>query len=310
MARKVRVEYEGAIYHLINRGDRREEIFRDDQDRRRFLETLAEVCQKTDWEVHAYCLMGNHFHLVVETPRPNLCAGMHWLLGTYTTRFNCRHRVTGHVFSGRYKSLLVDGASHGYLKTVCDYVHLNPVRGRLLRPEQLLREYRWSSYPQYLQTPRQRPDWLRVDRLFGEWGIQGESLAGRRRFEAAMEERKAQETQTEDTVWKELRRGWCWGGSGFREELLALIEQECSEHHYGQEILESAERQAERVMADMMKAIRWTEKELRAHRKCDRRKVKIAASLRARTTVGWKWIAEKLRMGHWRSAANAVRARR
>src|SRR5689334_21229963 len=104
MARKVRVEYEGAIYHLINRGDRREEIFRDDQDRERFLESLAEACQKTDWEVHAYCLMGNHFHLVVETPRANLCAGMHWLLGTYTTRFNRRHRLVGHLFSGRYKS--------------------------------------------------------------------------------------------------------------------------------------------------------------------------------------------------------------
>lgn len=309
MARKVRVEYEGAIYHLINRGDRREEIFRDAPDRQRFLETLAETCQKTGWEVHAHCLMGNHFHLVVETPRANLCAGMHWLLGTYTTRFNRRHGLTGHLFSGRYKALLVDGSGHGYLKTVCDYVHLNPVRARLLQPDQLLRAYRWSSYPQYLQGPRQRPKWLRVDRLLGEWGIERDSVAGRKRFEAAMEERKAQEMEAEDTLWKELRRGWCWGEAAFREELLALIKEERSEHHYGEEILESAQREAERLVADMMKAIRWTEQELREHRKCDRQKVKIAALLRARTTVGWKWIAEKLRMGHWRSAANAVRAR-
>ena len=310
MARKVRVEYEGAIYHLINRGDRREEIFRDDQDRERFLESLAEACQKTDWEVHAYCLMGNHFHLVVETPRANLCAGMHWLLGTYTTRFNRRHRLAGHLFSGRYKSLVVDGSGSGYLKTVCDYVHLNPVRARLLQPEQRLKEYRWSSYPHYLKSRRRRPEWMRVDRLLGEWGIQVDSLAGRRRFEAGMEEKRAQEQEAEDTVWKQLRRGWCWGTAEFREELLSLIEQERSEYHYGEEIIESAEREAERLMAEMMNAIGWTEKDLNEHRKSDRRKVKIAESLRGRTTVGWKWIAEKLGMGHWRSAANAVRRQR
>jgi REP element-mobilizing transposase RayT len=110
----------------MNRGDRREEIFRDDQDRRRFLETLAEACGKTGWQVHAYCLMPNHFHLVVETPEANLVAGMKWFLGTYTSRFNRRHKLFGHLFSGRYKALVVDNTSPGYLKRVCDYVHLNP----------------------------------------------------------------------------------------------------------------------------------------------------------------------------------------
>ena len=104
MARKLRVEYEGAIYHVMNRGDRREPIFKDDQDRLRFLETLGQTCRKTDWQVHAWCLMGNHFHLVVETPRGNLVAGMKWLLGTYTGRFNRRHKLFGHLFSGRYKA--------------------------------------------------------------------------------------------------------------------------------------------------------------------------------------------------------------
>ena len=128
MARKLRVEYPGAIYHLMNRGDRREPIFQDDPDRRRFLETLTKACTKTEWQVHAYGLMGNHFHLVVETPRSNLVAGMKWLLGTYTSRFNRRHKLFGHLFSGRYKSLIVDGTGTGSLHTVCDYVHLNPVR--------------------------------------------------------------------------------------------------------------------------------------------------------------------------------------
>src|SRR6266545_1663408 len=120
MPRKLRVEYEGAIYHLMNRGDRREAIFLDEQDRQLFLETLGEACQKTDWQVHACCLMNNHFHLVVETPRANLVAGMRWFLGTYTARFNRRHKLFGHLFSGRYKSLIVDGSGTGYLKSVCD----------------------------------------------------------------------------------------------------------------------------------------------------------------------------------------------
>jgi len=113
MARKLRVEYEGAIYHVMNRGDRREAIFKDDQDREQFLATLGEGCGKTDWQVHAFCLMPNHFHLVLETPRANLVTGMKWFLGTYTGRFNRRHKLFGHLFSGRYKALIVDGSGTG-----------------------------------------------------------------------------------------------------------------------------------------------------------------------------------------------------
>jgi putative transposase len=92
MARQLRIQYEGAIYHLMSRGDRREAIFHDDLDRKSFLQALGAVCEKTGWQVHAYCLMSNHFHLVIETPRSNLSAGMQWLLGSYTERFNRRRR--------------------------------------------------------------------------------------------------------------------------------------------------------------------------------------------------------------------------
>src|SRR6266852_5938423 len=106
MPRKLRVQYPGAIYHLMNRGDRRQNIFADDQDRHRFLKTLGEACEKTGWQVHAYCLMSNHFHLVLETPQPNLALGMKWLLGTYTQRFNRRDRHWGHPFGVRYNAQL------------------------------------------------------------------------------------------------------------------------------------------------------------------------------------------------------------
>ncbi|MCI0538045.1 MAG: transposase, partial [Verrucomicrobiales bacterium] len=205
MARKLRVEYPGAIYHVLNRGDRRETIFHDEADRQRFLDTLGEACLKTGWQVHAYCLMSNHFHLVVETPRANLVAGMKWFLGVYTARFNRRHKLFGHLFSGRYKSLIVDGSGTGYLKTVCDYVHLNPVRARLIKEDQRLESYRWSSYGLYLEPPSRRPEWLRTERLLGEWGVTVDSAAGRRVFAAQMESRRAGE---HDEEFKPLRRGW------------------------------------------------------------------------------------------------------
>lgn len=107
MARKARVEFAGALYHALDRGDRQEAIFRDAVDQTRFLATLGEACARTGWRVHAFVLMTNHYHFMVETPQPNLVAGMRWFQTTYTVRFNRRHRLSGHLFQGRYKSVVV-----------------------------------------------------------------------------------------------------------------------------------------------------------------------------------------------------------
>ncbi|MCZ7641115.1 MAG: transposase [Verrucomicrobia bacterium] len=231
----------------MNRGDRREPIFRDDLDRERFVQTLEEACDKAAWQVHAYVLMPNHFHLVLETPQPNLVAGMKWLLGTYTNRFNRRHRVCGHLFAGRYKSLIVDGSASGYLKTVCDYVHLNPSRAKLLTPDQPLKHYRWSSWPTYLGSPSRRPGWLRVDRLLGEYRIPKDSTAGRQQLERALETRREAE---KDGEFRAVRRGWCLGEPTFRQELLAQVSERLGAEHYGQERAESELAKAERIIAE------------------------------------------------------------
>jgi putative transposase len=294
MARKLRVEYPGAIYHVMNRGDRREEIFEDDKDRERFLETLGEVCARTGWQVHALCLMGNHFHLVVETPQGNLVAGMKWFLGTYTARFNRRHKLFGHLFSGRYKALLVDGSGNGYLKTVCDYVHLNPARAKLLKPEQALRGYRWSSWPEYLKAPSKRWVWLRVERVLGEYRIPKDSAAGRRELERAVEARRAAETGAD---YKAIRRGWCYGTNEFRQELLDQMAERLGAEHYGTERLETAETKAERIIAAELKRRKWREEDLAGRAKGDLGKVKIAARVRVETVVTVAWIAERLQMG-------------
>jgi hypothetical protein len=150
--------------------------------------------------------MSNHFHLVLETPRANLAAGMKWFLGTYTQRFNRRHHLSGHLFQGRYKAQVIDGESRGYLRAACDYVHLNPERANLIKRGAALRSWRWSSYAQYLGTKRQRPVWLRTDRLLGEHGIEKEDARGQREFARRMEGRRRLEVPEE--VLGALRRGW------------------------------------------------------------------------------------------------------
>ena len=304
MPRQLRLEYAGAIYHLINRGDRREPVFRDDQDCQRFLETLGEACEKTGWQVHAYCLMGNHFHLVVETPQANLVAGMKWLLGTYTMRFNRRHGVSGHLFAGRYKSLLVDGSGHGYLRTVCDYVHLNPSRAKLLAPEQSLRAYAWSSFGLYLTLPEQRPVWLRADRVFGEAGIVSDNAAGRREFEGQIEARRAAESSDD---WRLLRRGWCYGKSDFRDDLVKQV-RGIPGASAPELMREAAEDKAESILRTELARRRWQESNLAARRKGDPEKIQIARRLRRETTVTLKWIAARLQMGSWTYLANLISA--
>ena len=294
MARKIRVEYEGAIYHVMNRGDRREAIFLDDTDRQSFLGALGEACAKTGWQVHALCLMGNHFHLIVETPQPNLVAGMKWLLGTYTGRFNRRHKLFGHLFSGRYKALIMDGSGNGYLKTVCDYVHLNPARARRLTPEQPLSEYCWSSWPEYLKRPAKRWPWLRVDRLLGEYRIPQDSAAGRRQLAAQMELRRAAEGEADH---RHIRRGWCLGNEAFKKELLAQMAERVGPEHYGEERRASAAEKAEQIIVAGLKAARWTEADLECQRKGHPVKVRLARQLRAQTTLTVGQIAERLHMG-------------
>jgi len=294
MARKLRVEYPGAVYHVINRGDRREPIFKSDEDRRLFLSCLDQCCTKTGWRVHAYVLMPNHFHLVLETPQPNLAVGMKWFLGTYTNRFNRRHKLFGHLFSGRYKSLIIDGSGNGYLKTVCDYVHLNPARAKLVGPRTALSRFAWSSWPEYLKAPSKRPKWLRVDRLLGEHGIPTDSLAGRRNLEERVEARRAAE---DDEDYKPIRRGWCLGEAAFKEELLSQMNERMGAEHFGEERDERDGIKAERIIAEELKKRRWKEPELEKRLKGDSEKVKIAQRLRAETVRPVEWIARRLHLG-------------
>ena len=257
----LRVEYPRAIYHVMSRGNRGRDIFLDDVDGQDFIKTLAEACKKTGWHVYAYCLMRNHYHVVLEKPGANLVAEITWLQSIYTNRLNHRIKRCGNVFSGRYKAQMVKGSSRGYLRTACDYVHLNPVRTGLLRGGKCLRDYPWSSLMWYAAAPSHRPSWMRVDRLLGEHGFGGDSTHARQAFQRLTENRRLKET--DEAALKPMRRGWYVGGEKFRQRLLKQMMGKIGKPHSGALRRNSAEAKGRVIMAEELKQIGWRKNELR-----------------------------------------------
>ena len=166
MSRPLRIEFAGALYHITSRGDGREVIFLGDEDRGLFLDVLAEVVGVFNWAVHAYCLMDNHYHLLVETPDGNLSKGMRQLNGVYTQRFNRQHERVGHVFQVRYKAQLVE--KQAYLLELARYIVLNPVRAKLVRHPN---EWPWSSYRATVGLCA-APNWLTANWILGNFSTQ------------------------------------------------------------------------------------------------------------------------------------------
>jgi len=305
VARKLRIEYPGAVYHVISRGNRQESIYRDDRDREVFLKTLGEACKKTGWRVHSFVLMGNHFHLLLETPEANLSDGMKWLQGTYTQRFNSRHRVWGHLFQGRYKALNVadDGQ---YFQAVSTYIHLNPIRAKLVKCEAgALKKFRWSSYPEYLKLPRKRPAWLETRRVLGGLGIGQDNVLARRGIESWTDSRvvecSAEPPAEMAAIWRNIRRGWYLGDSSFKETLLDCLEGRGRikrDSNDGDAVRAHDERAAESLLASAWKLLGIDPAKLAGMPKGAPAKVVLAWWLRKQTTVSRQWIAERLNMGH------------
>ena len=208
MARPIRIEFAGAFYHVTSRGDRREAIYEDDTDRFRFLEVLGYVVERFNWRCHAYCLMTNHYHLVVETVDGNLSNGMRQLNGVFTQWSNRRHHRTGHLFQGRYKAILVD--SEAYLLALARYVVLNPVRANMVtHPAQ----WPWSSYQQTVGQA-QTPAWLCVDSTLHQF-------ASRRKAAIRHYEEFVLAGIGLEPIWKNLSRQVFLGGESFVQRVMA-----------------------------------------------------------------------------------------
>jgi len=212
MARPLRIEFADALYHVMSRGNDRRAIVRDDADGQRRCEWLARTVEVYDWRLHAFCLMRNHEHLFVETPEPNLSAGMQHLNGSYTSYFNRRHRRVGHLFQGRFKAQLID--NEGYYWAISRYIHLNPVRARLVeRPE----EWAWSSYRGYHRASIQLP-WVTYNRVLREFGRNAdEARRAYRRFVAEGIETKL------EAPWASAVEGLIVGGDSFVKKVRGML---------------------------------------------------------------------------------------
>ncbi|PMJ90631.1 transposase [Vibrio sp. 10N.261.55.A7] len=166
MSRPLRIEYAGALYHVTSRGNARQPIYLDEADFALFLDVLADTCRRFNWVIHSYCLMTNHYHLLVETPDGNLSKGMRQLNGVYTQKFNRKHNRVGHLYQGRYKAILVD--KDAYLLEVGRYILLNPVRAHMVDTPD---EYPWSSWDCIIGK-KEAPDWLAVNQTLLQFGKQ------------------------------------------------------------------------------------------------------------------------------------------
>lgn len=211
MARPLRLEFSGALYHITARGDGQEDIYRSDEDRASWLEVFEEVSRRFNWVCHAYCLMSNHYHLLVETPEANLSAGMRQLNGVYTQRFNREHKRVGHVFQGRYKAILVDKES--YLLELARYIVLNPVRARMVRSA---KDWRWSSYRQTAGLSNAE-SWLSTDWLLSGFSSRlGKAQLSYREF--------VSEGKGLPSPWENLRNQVFLGDEAFVKHMQEKVE--------------------------------------------------------------------------------------
>jgi len=212
MARPLRIEFPGAIYHVTSRGNAKQTIFIDDEDKERFFDMLSMVVERFNWRCHAYCLMENHYHLLIETLHANLSKGMRQLNGVYTQGFNQRYRRIGHLFQGRYKAILVEKDNH--LLSLCRYVVLNPMRvGLVKRPEQ----WRWSSYKATIGLAK-RPAFLTVDWILSQFD-------GRKRVSMEKYRRFVMEGVDKESPWETLRGQIFWGTDEFIQQLRGLLDE-------------------------------------------------------------------------------------
>jgi REP element-mobilizing transposase RayT len=279
---------------VINRGNYRTDIFQTVGAKKAFESCLFEACAKSGWWLHAYVVMRNHYHLALQTPGGNLVSGMQWLQATFANRFNRLRNERGHLFQGRYKSLLVEpGAPLGH---VCHYVHLNPMRAGIV-PMAELRHYRFSSY-WYLFRPRERPAFLRVTTALQEAGGLADTGAGRQAYARFLDWQSTDGPAGRSKAFVTMSKGWALGSGEFKAALVK--DHALAAHSRAWEAVGAAEIKRELWQSALTRGLRLlgqTKADALTGRKSAPWKVAIAADLKQRTQASNRWLCDQLNMG-------------
>lgn len=284
---------------MINRGNYRRDVFESVGAAKAFEVTLEETCEKFQWRLHAYVIMRNHFHLAVETVEPNLVDGMHWLQSTFATRFNRLRAERGHLFQGRYQSLLIEDA--GALARVVNYVHLNPVRARIVAAEQVA-SFRWSSLGRLAKASR--PAWLVAEEWLSSAGWT-DSPEGWRGYVAALVELAGDAERQREQGFGEMTRGWAIGTKGWRTAVAKdHAHLTLSAGFVAKEIQELKETRWRGALERVLRQVGKTAEAVRTDAKGAAWKRAAAATLRDEANAPHRWIAQVLNMG----CANSVRS--
>lgn len=295
MARKPRIEFAGAIYHVLNRGNYRAKIFEEPRAALAFVDCLFETCEKSGWLLHAFTVMQNHYHLVVETPRGNLVSGVHWLQSTFGNRFNRFRDEHGRAFQGRYQAILIEPGVH--LLNVVDYVHLNPVRAGVT-PLARLSQYSASSYRYFVRGAHGRPTPLRCGSWLHELGKLADNPDGWRSYHEHLVWLMADSSRQREAAFDRMCRGWALGSNAFQRERAQEFKQMTAARDWGGAELAELNRLdwTERLQTGL-RVLRQSLSDAGSSPKSAPWKIALAAWLKGQCSVSNRWLAEQLGMG-------------
>ena len=304
----------------MSRGNRREFLLQGEDNKKLFMDTFNEACTRSGWIVHAYVLMDNHFHLLLETPEPNLSHGMRWLQGTYGMRYNRLHGLVGHVWQGRFKSPLISDEEDEHFLCVSRYIHLNPARAGLLNKQTpKLRAYQWSSFPFIAGRELLRPVWLDAKTTLRVYELPEDDAASRRKYAQRMElcARECMRGELDEELdedRRQLMRGWYIGEKSFRDRMLDQLERSVAgkkaDSLRGPTYREGMEAKARRIKRKAASQWGMSDTQLKALRKTDPRKQALVYVLRGSTSVSYDWLIKELDMGSISSVSLAMRTAR
>ena len=302
----------------MSRGNNGQKIFLADKGRRLFLSTLGEACEQMGWIIHSYVLMSNHYHLLMETPEPNLSVGMRWFQGAYTQRFNAMFQRKGHLYQGRYKAVPVqtdprDGGLE-YFRAVSTYIHLNPFRAKLAGEgfEEPLDSYLWSSYPAYIPKEKQGPHWLETSKTYRSFGLDPQNENTPRSYEHHLLRKMKFEGDPDAGrrgEFEELNaKKWYVGSEAFLKRLSEQLSQaEKGDNYRGEQRQEHTQEAAKRSLEQCLNVLDLTEEELKNLKPVDPRKQLIAWKLKTTTSVTGVWICKQIDMGHRSNLSRALK---